>query len=129
MTQTSWDRLDRQIIEKLKLRAQRHGRSLDEEIEVILGEVVAAEVLDKDILHQTLASEARERLQRARAKYMPTLTGSSPDVESNSQLQPLSQNTTRRHPQDVVAAFRQLRQDIGWQDVSIRELIEEGRRF
>lgn len=61
--------------------------------------------------------------RQARAKYLPHLAQRSPDVEATLGLQPLSQNIARRHPHDVVAAFRQLRQDIDWQGVSIRELI------
>lgn len=128
MTQNSWSNVDRQVIEKLKIRAQRQGRSLDEEIKIILEEVVADEVLDKDTLLQTQRIEAQERLKQARAKYLPHLQR-SPNVEATLGLQPLGQNTARRHPHDVIAAFRQLRQDIDWQGISIRELINEGRRF
>lgn len=129
MTQVSWGNMDRQVVEKLKIRAQRNGHSLDEEIKVILEEVVASELLDEDTLRQTQRIEEGERLKRARAKYMPHLAEQLLEGASIQGLQPLSQNTTHRPPQDLIAAFRQLRQDIGGKDVPIRELINQGRRF
>ena len=56
--------LDPIIIEKLKLRAQRQGRTLEAELKVILEEAAAEEV-DR----AALKAVAWERIERSRAKY------------------------------------------------------------
>lgn len=65
MTQVVLENLDPTIIEKLKARAQRHGRSLDAELKEILTQAAQTEVSDR----AAAAAEAWERIDRARAKY------------------------------------------------------------
>lgn len=64
MTQVVLENLDFIVIEKLKVRAQRHGRSLEAELEAILTQVAETEVSDC-----AAVEEAWERIDRARAKY------------------------------------------------------------
>ena len=65
MAQVVLENLDPIIIEKLKVRAQRHGRSLDAELEDILTQAVETEVVDTAVA----IAEAWERIDKARAKY------------------------------------------------------------
>jgi plasmid stability protein len=129
MTQAIWGNVDRQVIERLKLRAQRNGRSLDEEIKVILEEVAAAEGRDEENSHRTQRAENQERLRRVRAEYFPNFAESSLGDSSTQGLQPLSRTADPINILDVVEAFNLLRQSIRWNDAPIRDLIDEGRRF
>jgi plasmid stability protein len=129
MTQAIWGNVDQQVVERLKLRAQRNGRSLDEEIKVILEEVAAAEGGDEEKFHPTQQAENQELLRRARSKYLPNLAEPSFEDSSTQGLQPLSQTPDPLNSPDVVEAFHQLRQSIRWNDAPIRDLIDEGRRF
>ena len=129
MTQITWRNVDRQVVERLKLRAQRNGRSLDEEIKVILEEVAAAEVVNVDTLHQIQQADNQERLRQAQAKYLPDLEARSFEIASTQGLRPLHQPTDSPNVLDVVEVFQQLRQAIHWNNAPIRDLIDEGRRF
>lgn len=64
MTQVVIENLDPIVIEKLKVRAQRHGRSLEAELKAILTQAADTEVSDRSAVE-----EAWERIDRARAKY------------------------------------------------------------
>lgn len=63
MTQVILENLDPNIIEKLKARAQQHGRSLEAELKAILTQAAQIEVTDTD------ATQAWERIDRVRANY------------------------------------------------------------
>ena len=65
MAQVVLENLDPIIIEKLKVRAQRHGRSLNAELEDILIQAVETEVVDTPVA----IAEAWGRIDKARAKY------------------------------------------------------------
>lgn len=129
MTQEIWGTVDPQVVERLRLRAQRNGRSLDEEIKVILEEVAAAEGVSEDTLHQIQQAENQERLKQARAKYQPEVEGRSFEFASTQGLRPLSQPTDLRNASNVVETFQQLRQAIHWNNPPIHDLINERRRF
>jgi len=64
MTQLVIENLDPNVIEKLKIRAQRQGRTLEAELKVILE--MAAEGVDT----ATLKAKAWERIDKARSKYV-----------------------------------------------------------
>lgn len=65
MTQLVLSNLDPILIEKLKIRSQQHGRSLDEELKAILEQAV-----DTEVVREVMAmAEAREKLEIARARY------------------------------------------------------------
>jgi plasmid stability protein len=64
MTQVVIENLDPNVIEKLKVRAQRQGRTLEAELKVILE--MAAEGVDT----ATLKAAAWERVDKARSKYV-----------------------------------------------------------
>lgn len=57
--------LDPLLIEKLKVRAQRQGRSLEAELKAILEAAAEVEVVDK----AAVMSAARKRIEQARKKY------------------------------------------------------------
>jgi plasmid stability protein len=64
MNQLAIEDLDPNVIEKLKVRAQRQGRTLEAELKVILE--MAAEGVDT----ATLKATAWERIDKARSKYV-----------------------------------------------------------
>jgi len=64
MTQLVIENLDPNVIEKLKIRAQRQGRTLEAELKVILE--MAAEGIDTVMLKAT----AWETIDKARSKYV-----------------------------------------------------------
>ena len=64
MTQVILENLDPNIIEKLKVRAQQHGRSLEAELKAILTQAAQIEVTDTDA-----TAQAWEKIDRVRAKY------------------------------------------------------------
>lgn len=65
MTQLVIKDLDPLIVEKLLVRAQRQGRSLEAEFKAILEAAAEAEVVD---LAAVMAA-ARKRIEQARQKY------------------------------------------------------------
>lgn len=129
MTQAIWGNVDQQVVERLMLRAQRNGRSLDEEIKVILEEVAAAEGIDEENFHLARRAENQQRLRRALDKYFPNLTESALEDSATQGLQPLSLSTDSITIPDLEEAFHQLQQSVQWNDAPIRDLIDEGRRF
>jgi antitoxin FitA len=60
------ENLDPMLVEKLQNRASRQGRSLIEELQVILEEAVKFETIPSK---QETLSEARERLAKVRQRY------------------------------------------------------------
>jgi plasmid stability protein len=65
MAQLVLENLDPILIEKLRIRSQQHGRSLDEELKAIL-----AQAFDIEVVCEVIAmAEAREKLEQARARY------------------------------------------------------------
>ena len=56
--------LDPIVIEKLKVHAQRHGRSLEAELKAIL-----TQASETEVSAHAAKEEAWERIVRARAKY------------------------------------------------------------
>lgn len=65
MTQIVIEELDPMLVEKLKVRAQRQGRSLEAELKAILEAAAEAEVVDKE----TAMAAAWERIDKARTRY------------------------------------------------------------
>ncbi len=57
--------LDPHLIEKLKVRSQRHGRSLDEELKLILQQAVATEGMEQ----VRDWADAAAKLAAAQARY------------------------------------------------------------
>jgi plasmid stability protein len=129
MTSASWSNVDQQVIERLRIRAQRNGRSLDAEINAILEAVAAAESLDQETLPQTQHLQSQERLRQAQAKYYSSLGEDWSEIASTQELQPWRSASTPLSPSEVISTFRQLRQASQPDNTSIRDLINEGRRF
>lgn len=65
MTQLVIKDLDPLIVEKLLVRAQRQGRSLEAELKAILEAAAEAEVVDR----AAVMAAARKRIEQARQKY------------------------------------------------------------
>lgn len=65
MTQLVIKDLEPLIVEKLIVRAQRQGRSLEAELKAILEAVAEAEVVDR----AAVMAAARKRIEQARQKY------------------------------------------------------------
>lgn len=65
MTQILIQDLDPTVADKLKIRAGKHGRSLEAEVKAILEAAAEAEAVEK----ATTRLEGWEAIDRARAKY------------------------------------------------------------
>ena len=74
MNQLVIENLDPNVIEKLKIRAQRQGRTLEAELKVILE--MAAEGIDT----VTLKAKAWERVDKARSKYVDRTFSDSVEI-------------------------------------------------
>ena len=64
MTDVLVRNLSEEVVEKLKVRARNRGRSLQQELKLLLEQSVAAEAVDA----LALARKVRRRLARERAK-------------------------------------------------------------
>jgi antitoxin FitA len=65
MTQVVLENLNPVVVEKLQILAQKHNRSLSEEIEVILEQVTSASQSDSEATRAAF----RERLEEARLAH------------------------------------------------------------
>ncbi len=65
MNQLIIENLDPKLTEKLQSLAQQHDRTVEAEVKAILEGAIEAEAIKQ----QAIAGQAREKLDRARAKY------------------------------------------------------------
>jgi plasmid stability protein len=115
MAQVVIENLDPIVVEKLKALAQQHGRSLEAELKAILTQAAQIEVSDR-----TAKEVAEERINRARDKYADQTFSDSAELLQENRQQDLS---------TVIQKFKALRQRLSLEGLSVREMIEEGRRF
>lgn len=115
MAQVVIENLDPIVIEKLKALAQQHGRSLEAELKAILTQ--AAEI---DVSDRTAKENAWERIDKAREKYAGRIFSDSVELLREDRQRDLS---------TVIQKFKTLRQRLSLEGLSVREMIEEGRRF
>lgn len=121
MTKIVLEDLDSVIIERLKARAQKHGRSMLAEVKVILQQVTEAETkanLSKDEIIQRKSALMLQQLERHAHKM-----GNRVDL-------PIT--IPRRSEQELVkikARLKELKQGMSLGELSILQAREEGRSY
>lgn len=112
MAQFIIEDLDSEVIERLKVLAQRNGRSLQAELKHIL-ETAASSTLSKEEIILKKAEKMRQQI---------TNHAASKGIE----IKPIEKKSDAN---EVIQGFRELRNKIPLDGMSIREMREEGRRF
>ncbi|NER32767.1 MAG: hypothetical protein F6J93_01585 [Oscillatoria sp. SIO1A7] len=104
-----------ELVERLEVLADRHGRSLQEELKQILELAAPTSSLDDNAIEIARKKAALIRQQIA-AKW----------EASNIEQKPVE---SKLDAAAAIAGFRAFRQKISNNEMSIREMREEGRRF
>ncbi|WP_228036808.1 FitA-like ribbon-helix-helix domain-containing protein [Cuspidothrix issatschenkoi] len=121
MSQIILEDLEPLIIERLHSRAQKNGRSLQAEVKAILKQVAELEISSH--LSEAEIIERKSALMLQQMERYGQKMGKSiqPEINISSEQK---QNLLRNKSQ-----LNQLKQKISLGGLSIREAIEEGRRY
>ena len=121
MTQIVLGDLDPVIIERLKARAQKHGRSLQAEVKAILQQV--AEVETKSNLFED------EIIQRKSALMLEQIESYAQKIGKPIEPQISSSAKKGQELVEIKARLKELKKGMSLGGLSIREAREEGRRY
>lgn len=112
MAQFLIEDLDSEVIERLQVLAQKNGRSLQAELKHIL-EKAASSSLSKDEIILKKTEKMRQQIIN-HAAY------------KGIEIKPIEKKSDAN---EIIQGFRELRNKIPLDGMSIREMREEGRRF
>ncbi|GAB1538903.1 hypothetical protein NUACC21_15670 [Scytonema sp. NUACC21] len=121
MAQIILENTDPVIIEKLKFRAQKHGRSLLEEVKCILQQATEVEIkanLSKDEIIQRKSALMLQQIERHAHKV-----GKSGHPQINIPI---------RSQQELIVTknrLKELKKGISLKGLSIQQAREEGRKY